>query len=361
MADISKIQIESGTYDIKDETSRNLINGIIRGTENRKFLFVGDSYGTGYTPDGNINGWPIVLSNLLGLTSTQYTIAVSNGYGFITSGYEFYNLINSLSNDSAITDVIILGGYNDRSGSFSTIKQAITNCKTLINTKFNNPRIHIGQIGTSGTASNTYLLNNVTNSYKTACRELNINYIDNIQYALRSYFTMFSSDGFHPNTTGQMSIACYLRDYLMNGHIDVILSYIDYNADSETNYTIPDNLPTSMTMNLVNDKTFLSLKSRISITIDDITMNANNTWYKMGTTKRGYIVGSQYRINNVVVPIVIKSNNLYYVTNAMLNFDNGFNICLYGVNDQNSNFGSFTHVTEILIPPFSVVFDSGMC
>lgn len=361
MADISKITIESGTYDIKDETARNQLNTLNSLLINRKYLLIGDSYGEGYSPDGNVDGWPVLFKNIMGLTNENCKIYVAGGYGFVRPGHEFYFLINNIPNDTSITDVIILGGYNDRGGTYEGIKSAIQNCITLINTKFGNPKIHIGQVGTSTASSNTYPLYLITNYYKYSCRELGINYIDNIQFTLRIYYSMMSSDGFHPNSSGQYSIAWYLSEYIKKGHIDVLLGYSDYNGTAETDYILPLNFASKVTMNLYNDKLNIALKERISITVNNLTLKADSTWYKIATTTNGYIVGSSFKLNSVCVPFIIKSNNLYYVCNGTINFDDGLNICLFNVNDSNSNYGQYTNVTEIIIPPFSNTFDSLMC
>lgn len=62
----------------------------------KKYLFVGDSYADGYTPDGNVTAWQTLVKNLLNLEDSQYVSTHQGGYGFGVSS-NFYNLINALS------------------------------------------------------------------------------------------------------------------------------------------------------------------------------------------------------------------------------------------------------------------------
>ena len=71
MADISKIQLDNAVYNIKDETARNDLANYETSNDaeianlklprtffrNKKYILIGDSYGDGYTPDGNVTSW----------------------------------------------------------------------------------------------------------------------------------------------------------------------------------------------------------------------------------------------------------------------------------------------------------------
>ena len=161
MADISKIQIQNGVYNIKDETARNSINTINdqitdinnRLNQTKKYVFMGDSYGDGYSPDGNTTSWINLLVQKLGLTSGQYISTHQGGYRFAysSSDYNYISLLNALTDDNDLTDMYVCGGYNDMTSSENDILLGIQNFNTLFRQKFPNAKLHIGFIGWGAT------------------------------------------------------------------------------------------------------------------------------------------------------------------------------------------------------------------
>lgn len=153
--DISKIQLENAVYNIKDETARTAIQGILQTLQNlqkpKKYVFMGDSYGDGYSPDGNTTSWISLLVQKLGLTSSQYISTHQGGYRFAysSSDYNYINLLNALTSDNDLTDMYVCGGYNDNSASENDILLGIQNFNTLFQQKFPNAKLHIGFIGWS--------------------------------------------------------------------------------------------------------------------------------------------------------------------------------------------------------------------
>ena len=328
---------------------------------NKKYLFVGDSYTEGYSPDGTITNYPTVFKQNMGLSNDQVVVAYGGGYGFARTGYLFSTIIYNLSADPDITDVIILGGYNDRGFNFSDIKQGISDCKTLINTKFPKATIHIGQVGNSNNAARTYELTNVTSSYMAACNELNVKYINNMQYVLNNYFVDFSSDGFHPNQTGQNAIALALQEYFVNDYLLVNYPLIGFNANAETGFTLPANLDTKITTKICNENTFISCKSYVDVGVTSTSMVCN-TNYKIATISAGYIVGSVYYTNMANVDFLVKTDGSFKKVAGQVKFDNnGLYISFCDINNDGSNFGTYSAVTEIIIPPFEAMFISDLC
>ena len=105
----------------------------------RKLVYIGDSYLDGYSPDGTFEAWGSRTDKLLGISgSVSYH---KGGYGFVTQGgYE--NLLTGRA-DSSVTDVVILGGWNDKYTSeeiLNGVKRTVNKCRSL----YPNARIHIG-------------------------------------------------------------------------------------------------------------------------------------------------------------------------------------------------------------------------
>ena len=60
----------------------NQLENKIDHITDKKYVFIGDSYGAGYTPDGAVTGWNTILKNLMGLSNNECTILNQSGGGF---------------------------------------------------------------------------------------------------------------------------------------------------------------------------------------------------------------------------------------------------------------------------------------
>lgn len=228
MADISKIRLKEQDYNIKDAQARTSIENILVILQNmnkpKKYVFMGDSYGDGYSPDGNVTSWITLLVNKLNLTSGQYISTHHGGYRFAysSSDYNYIKLLNALTSDNDLTDMYVCGGYNDNSASENDILLGIQNFNTLFQQKFPNAKLHIGFIGWSKNGGSLQRLPLTFKYYKKACETLQIDFMDGCEYALHNYYKYFASDGVHPNQNGQNSIANALYDCITKGKANVI-------------------------------------------------------------------------------------------------------------------------------------------
>lgn len=152
MADISKIQIESGTYNIKDTTARSnisTINNTITNIQNTidnittEMVVFGDSWS-----DLNVTEaiWSTIASNNLRLNLHNYAV---DGAGYVAPGT---NLIRTqfvaAGNDStydkdAVRYVVFEGGLNDYRNNVSVndLKNAIIGLINDAHTLFPNAKI----------------------------------------------------------------------------------------------------------------------------------------------------------------------------------------------------------------------------
>lgn len=327
----------------------------------KKYLFIGDSYTEGYTPDGSVTTFPELFRQRMGLSTNQVQVAYHGGYGFGRDGYKFESIIQGLSNDDEITDVIILGGYNDRGQTYSNIYNGIETCKNLVNTKFKNATLHIGQVGCSNNSATTYSLYGVSTSYRNACQTLHIKYIHNIEYVLHKYFLDFSSDGFHPNQNGHSDLAYAIENYFTNNYLNLKIPFVGMTASNEENFTLPTTLDQRLTCTLTNNNTFISNKNLIIMQVNNINMNGNNTLYRIGTLTGGLIIGSTYYVNSIPLTFIVKTNGVYKNVPGVIFFENGgIYISFVSINDAGNNYALYNNVTEIQIPPFSATFTSDL-
>lgn len=187
-------------------------------------VFVGDSYGN--------YGWPEDLASFLGLDSNHYLKAVRSASGFtaepspsIYGDNGFLHLMHDTcdalppARKNAISDVIILGGFNDNltfpnAPGITKIQHAIRDCNNYVKTTFPNAQMHVGFVG--------YVLNGIRTDipiadlmfadfgYNSGCAFNNVHYLSGTKYALPCLLdNLMQSDGFHPNALGCTCIAQY--------------------------------------------------------------------------------------------------------------------------------------------------------
>lgn len=363
MADISKIRLENETYNIKDENARNNItniNSTLNKFINKKYLLVGDSYGEGYSPDGNVESWCIKFRNYMGLDSTNCTILVAGGYGFGISN-NFTSLIQSAVADNGITDIIVLGGYNDRFSNFDNIKTGIQNFKNACAEKFPNGKIKIGFVGWSNNSSKLFGLRSTCINYLECCKVLNIPYLNNIDYSLHEYFRSFSSDDFHPNAHGQEMMAKSLVNAINTGNANVIFNYSDFNMAMNYNFTTTTAITSAITMNMINNIIYFALKFQMKLDCNNLTINCNDTKYNVGDITGGLVIGNTFKTVTIPVNTIVHASGNYYATPATILIDDKkIKIAFYSISDDLHYFRNFTNVTDIQIQPFSTAIDASI-
>ena len=171
----------------------------------KNVVCIGDSYLEGYTPDGTIAGWGDRLASLSGWTVHKY---YKGGAGFTNTvdNINFTTLLNSAKNGvpdaNAIDLVIVAGGYNEGSG---IVRNNVKNWVDTARNYFPNAIIAVGYIAVHGTRS-VYSVNASVAAYTqeiSGCMSLG-----DLSGALITDLTInVSSDGIHPNSTGQSMIA----------------------------------------------------------------------------------------------------------------------------------------------------------
>ena len=180
----------------------------------RKIVFIGDSYAEGYTPDGNVNGWPVVVKNKLGLDNTIIKYKGGIGFGAGLQAGTFTDLLRQVESDANVTHVIVCGGYNDRYLTRDAILTGIADFCNTAKSKFPNASIMIGACGWSSEVSQHDSLNKAIAAYQTGARDNNVMYLTDVENSLHGHADYFSSDHIHPNALGQNAIADNVIKYI---------------------------------------------------------------------------------------------------------------------------------------------------
>lgn len=372
MPDISKIQLDSAVYNIKDQTARtNLANYETSNNaeianlklpktffRNKKYLLIGDSYADGYTPDGNVTSWQQFFVNMTGLTNTIQKHLGGTGFVNLAQNKNFQSLLEEVANDSNITDIVVLGGYNDRPYNADQIYNAINSFIIKANEKFPNADIHIGCVGWSSDSTKLYPLSIVCQRYREACGYYMASYLNNIEYSLHNYFGDFSSDGFHPNSAGQVKIGRNLIQALMTGSCNNPTVFTQIGIAYHSNIS---GTPFGASLACYQNNNVITASLSAQRQISFITpFNASGvSEVEIGTITNGYIVGSEYNIDATTVQIIVHDSTGYHACVGNIVFRNGKVYLEFNdISDNKNNYRSFTNITDIQISRFSNTFDA---
>lgn len=327
--------------------------------EEPKWAFIGDSYGAGWTPDGTTAAWPNLLKTKMGLDNDHCTIAVHSGAGFSNPSYPFDRIISEMQADDRITDVLIAGGANDTDGSFNDVREGVRKSMENIAEKFPNCKhVYVGFIG-GRTDSYHGLIHLATERWNNACIEYGAEYMPNLQYVM-FYGTRFSSDGIHPNLSGQTAITNALFQALNGGYTYTQFTDITFSANTDMFNEATRNLHKYSINQLSYLANYMGTLILNTGTHGAIEWN-HGAAKKIGSLSRNQgILGTQYYSNTMynIGHVIVHDNVLGWRTlNGLLYIDEDADVYLR-LQDQTEGAGylDMTGVDSIQLPIFSILF-----
>ena len=378
MKEVSKIDLMGEELLIKDETGRQSIeelktetnnkirevNEKINKIGNKKYLFIGDSYMAGYTNEGMIESFARKVINRCGLDATVLAIG-GEGFAHYGPNGNFETRLNSYTGDkSAITDIYVIGGYNDMGHSTNEIIDGIANFLANVKTNYVNAKVTIGFIGWSIFPSDYTKLQRALRAYSNCSISYPFAFINNLEYALH-YSAFFSSDKIHPNANGQLAISKYLQSYIMGGTVDVVYESKTAEIEISNGYSFNGMLFTSLNNNIceVNHTSCATL--RCNITQNDYNGFKENR-HQFGLIKQGHLFGlnntgnvlTAVSLSSATVPTIAKIGGTWVNVSLIIDIINGgLFINVLGTNGRGYASGN---LTDIVIPPFKIIADSSI-
>ena len=374
MADISKIQIESGIYNIKDETARQEIaniNSQINRLQNERIVCIGDSYGVGTTYGGTIEGWIDRLKTMRNISNDNFFKLAEGSSGFTRvglQGHTFLSLleanINNITDKNSITKIIVCGGHNEYDSDQQALNSAIQYFIEYCKTNFPNAQIYVGMIGNN--SNNTAFGKNVRNAiynfilrcYQN-CVVFGANYIKGIQNIMHDYQSFMSEDGIHPNNLGYNFITSYLNSALNGQNVDFI-----GNVHRDTFTALNSSSEFLITSRIANDVIMFDIPLNIAIHYD-----TPFTWNRGAYLDLANKTPSNFAFHNeplkIPVDYYVQTNDnptKFYGGIGLLEFKENLisirNTIL--INDGTAYF-DIPNVTDIIITPRNVTIDVGLC
>lgn len=266
---------------------------------NKKYLFVGDSYATGYQGSDvdPIEGFFTKVKNDLNLDAT---IVAENGYGFlgISGTHKWKTLLENttISDKSSYTDIIICGGMNDNGQEYNDLRDAMNELFTYLKSNFVNAIIHVGFIGKYRLGQESSLINirKAIKYYQGLTTNYGHKYINNSELILHN-MNWFISDNIHPNTKGENQLAQAIKQYILTNQILYFTDVSDNNTYQIDTISPESNISVSnltLYSNMETECCTFYISGAINFT-NAITLN-NLTDVTIGTLTSSYICGSAY-------------------------------------------------------------------
>lgn len=194
--------------------------------EKHQVLIISDSYGDGYSPDGNTTPFPDIFQTAMGDALTFFAKSSVGGAGLLGDQYNretFYNILvaasASIGNKSDITDIIFCGFandalYTDLSVVATRLSQIVTYCKT----NYPNAKIWVSPVGWCNLPATSNKNYDFMCRLSDAAAALGVLYTKGLDLTLHRTDLM-SSDGLHPNQAGQTYIGEGLATILRGGSV----------------------------------------------------------------------------------------------------------------------------------------------
>lgn len=184
------------------------------------WIFIGDSYLDGYTPDGGVDSWGVKLASFMGLDSDKYVISAKGGAGFYSQsdGINFKALLEGVTafEKDSVTNIVVCGGYNDNTQTAANIYNAVVTFLTKAKELYPSALVSIGMVGYNSASPgirNNLRYNSLYTYQEAVGNAPNARYLPLVEYALNN--SLMSSDGVHPNANGQVQIAIAVKNALM--------------------------------------------------------------------------------------------------------------------------------------------------
>ena len=201
------------TYKGETDTKFTAIEGEIDSLRNKRYILIGDSYST-----VNDNAFPNTFREALGLTENDnFYFSGQGGAGWVGSvnGNTFLARLQAIesivTNKDTITDIIVCGGVNDGSYTYSDVTFGMKNFKDYVESNYPKAKVSIGFISRCKTAGTIYnLYDEILYAYKT-CGSAGWGYIEGSTDWLQ--YSEIADDGLHPNVYGSKWLGWCLANW----------------------------------------------------------------------------------------------------------------------------------------------------
>ena len=334
------------------------IENQLTALQDKYYVFIGDSFAEGWTPDGNTTPFWSLLKTHLQIANDHFFTSYIGGAGF-TTGTTFLTLLQNLNNTitdkTKITDIYVMGGRNDFGHAINDIKAARDSFINYSKVNYPNAVIHVGFIGKSferTDATNMTIQYNTFLGYKQDCEQAGAVYMDGIETSVADS-ALYASDRKHPNQSGQNSIYNALLSLVISGSFTFI-SQIYPTLVYETGVSGPSG---DISVNAYGNVTTIVITARTFVCPGN-NVTLNKYLFRVGTFDRMLGDLRAYQTFNGVANAVIKLSNAFYTVPVVISIlNNQLTLTLTGTVDAHNNYLS-GNLQEIQLSGFRLQYNN---
>lgn len=349
--------------------------------KNANVLFIGDSYTGGYNGTTTVNSFVEYMNANLHF-NTYYKLGEGGAKFSSVTGNHFYTeTVDFVANHSAqvcesITDIFILGGYNDfpadsEDDIISNNSFGINTTISYLKEHFPNAVIKIGMIGRALYATqfepNFPKFNKVVRAYKKGALLNGVEYLEGSELIMHDY-RMFASDRVHPSTEGYEYLGNMLTELVLNKDFDYLYTPNATNIFN-LNFTNSnfDSCPFIMYQTLTKGGVTLDIyggQHNIATPIPTWDAAYVNKVY-IGDMINASGVNMFLPIYDVYIPVEIGIKHNDGCDNVggfiMIGYDHKVYLCCTCLNSATFSYKRFTNVTNLVIGKASHTIPLELC
>lgn len=316
-----------------------------------KTIIIGDSYTEGYTPAGNITPWTTNFLKYTGIT--DYQIAKKGGSGFAVTNNTFKALLDSVASSTSVKNIIVVGGYNEPN-SYDSIVSAIQTFYDDAKTKFPNARIFLAMAGWSAYSEQWDRLTTVARAYSKQIKD--IVYLNGVEYALHAD-GFVSTDGFHPNATGQERLANAMAEAVKSGSCTNKYGSTNVRIKWGSNFKLSSGATWTMLSDYDNNKSRIIWSDTSIYPSSNKTIVCDGTEYLICAIDGTSFVGDSNGYTCFPDCVIIHSSRGYEVVQCQYRWHGrDLYMAFYGCNDSRNNYLTLSSVDQIQIHRGSMVW-----
>ena len=328
-AEITKLQKREGLFDHSGKT-----------------IIIGDSYTVGYTPEGNITPWTTNFIKYTGLENV--IISANGGASFSTGDNSFLMLLNAVPASTDVKQILVVGGFNEF-GSYSEIENGINAFMSVVEARFPSAKVFCAMVAWSVDRTDDPMVQNRLKIAKSVynTQRKNWRYLTGSDYILHAD-GFLSSDGFHPNTTGQERLASYLATAVETGSCSP--SFYEVTANFEAGDFSPTLGSSWAFVSSYNENTSTLIWANYVCLPNSGTLTCDGTEYRLGRIFSTSFIGDHNGYTCYPTTVIVKSVSDFYHIPAQLNFrGRHIYLSLYDISDDKHNYRTLTEVTQVQI------------
>lgn len=309
-------------------------------------ILIGDSYGDGYTPDGNVTSWCTLVKNYLNLGDSCYVVT-RGGSGF-KNGTTFNALLREsvghFSDKTTVKNIVVCGGYNDVNYSENELILAITDFKTKALELYPEASVFIGFCGFNTDFIIRGKLFKACDGYASGCGYNGVTYLSGVENAIHAD-AMVASDGLHPNTWGQESLAKGITSALLCGYASAV------HAETEAGVSMLNGFVNNgCTVITSQHDGIVTLSALINVLHPGFSYKMNDSEIKIAKISGVYFTGGYH--SEFTIPVTLQNGGTYKTFPGTIRVVNQV-IELYIRYADGADYSSF-NIQGIQMPQFTI-------